>query len=283
MVGTGIVPGTTITGGSGLTWTVNNSQSVSSEAMTSGFSYETEMHNVVGRMGRYNGSADPIANFDDNFLATSEGTEPLDAVLATLNNAGLNTWKSGIDISTAIFSSGRAMVVPNNSCYGTLNSSSISSCILFDSAGDVAIHSAPSAAGTACLASGNYTCELTVGSNTAQGVTIGTPTGSFAGAGTLNAATGVLVNNVRVDVPLYVNTGAAAGAHHMVFGTQVLTSGSATVSLSGSAVFVSGTSYVCTGTDQTSVSAVKITNTSGSSFTISGNSADTIGYVCVGQ
>lgn len=173
----------------------------------------TEMHNVVARMLRNSSAAEPALNFTDNFLATSEGSQPIDAVLATLSNAGSNTWKTGIDLSTAVFSTGRAILVPNNSCIGSLTSSGGPGCVLFDSGADVTYLTNPHAIGSVCLATQSLVCQLAAGANAAQGVVIGAPVGGFQGVGTLNMQDALyLGGNVR----------EAAGFHRVQATTYAL-------------------------------------------------------------
>lgn len=84
-------------------------------------------------------------------------------------------------------------------------------------------------------------------------------------------------------MPLYSATGTAVSAPHMVQGSVALSSGTATVTLSGSAVFTSSSSYVCTANDTTAAAAVKVGQTSGTSITLTGTSADTVQYLCTGN
>ncbi|QGA37979.1 transporter [Burkholderia glumae] len=83
-------------------------------------------------------------------------------------------------------------------------------------------------------------------------------------------------------MPLYSTAGAAANAPHMVKGTATLSSGAATVTLSGGAVYTSSTSYACTATDTTAANAVRVSQTSGTSFALSGTGSDVVQFVCTG-
>ncbi|MBN3848606.1 hypothetical protein G3N58_17510 [Paraburkholderia sp. Ac-20342] len=84
-------------------------------------------------------------------------------------------------------------------------------------------------------------------------------------------------------MPLYGTTGTAVNAPHMVTGTVALASGTATVTLSGSAVFTSSSSYACTANDTTAAAAVKVGQTSGTSITFTGTSTDTVQFSCAGN
>jgi hypothetical protein len=60
----------------------------------------------------------------------------------------------------------------------------------------------------------------------------------------------------------------------------------ATVTLSGAAVFVNAASYVCTGQNQTNtVDLIRLVNVNGTSFTITSqnNTAITVAYICLGN
>lgn len=84
-------------------------------------------------------------------------------------------------------------------------------------------------------------------------------------------------------MPLYSTTGAGISAPHKVTGTVTLSSGSATVTLSGNAVFTSSSSYVCTANDTTAANAVKVSQGSGTSIAFTGTSTDTVQFACAGS
>lgn len=84
-------------------------------------------------------------------------------------------------------------------------------------------------------------------------------------------------------MPLYGTTGTAVSAPHMVQGSVALASGTATVTLSGSAVYTSSSSYTCTANDTTAAAAVKVGQTSGTSITFTGTSTDTVQFMCAGS
>ena len=84
-------------------------------------------------------------------------------------------------------------------------------------------------------------------------------------------------------MPLYSTTGTGVNAPHMVQGSVTLSSGSATVSLSGAAVFTSSGSYVCTANDTTAANAVKVSQSSGTSITFTGTGTDTVQFACAGN
>ncbi|MCA8382524.1 hypothetical protein LGN22_26825 [Burkholderia cenocepacia] len=103
-----------------------------------------------------------------------------------------------------------------------------------------------------------------------------TSTGNYSAAGNISAAgTGAM--------PLYSTIGTGVNAPHMVQGSVVLAAGTATVTLSGSAVYTSSSSYTCTANDATGANAVKVGQTSGTSITFTGTGTDTVQFVCAGS
>jgi hypothetical protein len=84
-------------------------------------------------------------------------------------------------------------------------------------------------------------------------------------------------------MPMTSTTGSNVTGPHMVQGSIALSSGAATVTLSGSAVFTSSSSYTCTANDVTSAAAVKVTQSSGTSLALAGTGTDTIQFLCAGN
>jgi len=88
-----------------------------------------------------------------------------------------------------------------------------------------------------------------------------------------------------VPLPVF-NAAGVSMAAHMVTGTNSFSGSTATITLSGAAMFSSATSYACTANDFSSAAAVGVTQTSGSSITFtitSGTAIDNFGYNCVGN
>ncbi|HDR9497027.1 TPA: right-handed parallel beta-helix repeat-containing protein [Burkholderia cepacia] len=85
----------------------------------------------------------------------------------------------------------------------------------------------------------------------------------------------------RGIMPLYNTTGGGVNAPHMTTGSVALSSGSATVTLSGQ-VYTSSSSYTCTANDTTAAASVKVSQTSGTSITFTGTGTDTVQFICVG-
>ena len=86
-----------------------------------------------------------------------------------------------------------------------------------------------------------------------------------------------------VDVPeLYNHSGTIQAASHTVQDSCVLGT-SCSVTLTGSAVFTSSTSYTCVCQDNTAIDACNVVQSSGSAFAITGTGTDTIRYICTGN
>ncbi|WP_186146006.1 transporter [Burkholderia gladioli] len=84
-------------------------------------------------------------------------------------------------------------------------------------------------------------------------------------------------------MPLYSTAGAGASAPHMVKGSVALSGGAATITLTGAAAFSSSSSYVCTAIDTTATNAVRVSQTSGTSFALSGTGTDSVQFLCIGN
>ena len=124
---------------------------------------------------------------------------------------------------------------------------------------------------------GNTTIVGTLGaSGGINSTSIGATTPSTGAFTTLTASgTGAM--------PLYNTTGTGVNAPHTVTGSVTLSSGSATATLSGSAVFTSSSSYTCTANDTTAANTVKIGQTSGTSITFTGTGSDIVQFACAGN
>lgn len=91
------------------------------------------------------------------------------------------------------------------------------------------------------------------------------------------------VDNLVAHPEAYNSAGTQRTDVHHVYGTVALSGGTATVSLTGNAIFTSNSTYVCQANDETAAAAVKITRTSGTSITFTGTTTDTVAYHCVGN
>ncbi|VWC97798.1 hypothetical protein [Burkholderia lata] len=111
-------------------------------------------------------------------------------------------------------------------------------------------------------------------------------TGSVSAGGAINGTSGAFTSITTTGkgaMPLYGTSGTAVNAPHMVQGRVALSSGSATVTLSGAAVYSSSSSYTCTANDTTGAHAVKVAQTSGTSITFTGIGSDTVQFMCAGS
>lgn len=82
---------------------------------------------------------------------------------------------------------------------------------------------------------------------------------------------------------VYTNDGTQFLGTHMVGGAVSTNNAGATVTLTGSAVFTSAVTYVCTLGPSSTSGGVSVVNGSGSSFTVTSASAQTVSYLCVGN
>lgn len=84
-------------------------------------------------------------------------------------------------------------------------------------------------------------------------------------------------------LPLYDSASTTHAPWHALRGSTTLSLGAATVTLTGSAVYTSGTTYSCTTADQSlSTTASTVVNTSGTAFKVQGSLSDVIFWQCVG-
>lgn len=91
------------------------------------------------------------------------------------------------------------------------------------------------------------------------------------------------VTNLNAYAVTYGTSGTQLTNCHTVLGTVTLSGGSATVTLSGSAVFTGSSTYVCLVVDNTGTNAVKVTQTSGTSITFTGTGTDVVQFIAVGN
>jgi hypothetical protein len=85
------------------------------------------------------------------------------------------------------------------------------------------------------------------------------------------------------EVPqVYNHSGSIQAAPHLIQDSCVLGT-SCAVTLTGTSVYTSSTSYTCVGVDDTGIFAVKVAQASGSSVTFTGNATDAIRYTCIGN
>lgn len=121
-----------------------------------------------------------------------------------------------------------------------------------------------------------------------------TGNGGTGGAGTTNnyaidsvsTAPSVLLGSLSAlsgTMPVYNISGTIQNSPHVVTGSSALVAGSATITLTNTAVYSSTSSYFCSGSDASgSALAVSMQNQSASSFKIFGTLTDTVTFSCAG-
>jgi hypothetical protein len=90
------------------------------------------------------------------------------------------------------------------------------------------------------------------------------------------------VANLSTTPTTYNAAGTQQVNTHVVQDTCTLGTNCA-VTLVGSAVFTNATSYTCVCEDDSAIAACRVSQTSGSAFTITGTGTDVIRYVCIGS
>jgi hypothetical protein len=105
-----------------------------------------------------------------------------------------------------------------------------------------------------------------------------------SGRSPFSVASTVPVANLTTVPTTYNHSGTQQANTHIVIDTVPLNmGGTASVTLTGSAMFTMSSTFVCTATDNTGANGIQVINVSGSSITFKGTGSDVIGYVCVGN
>jgi hypothetical protein len=124
--------------------------------------------------------------------------------------------------------------------------------------------------------------NTTIGGNSVPAIS-GTPTATHI-ATWLNATTLQDGGVAPASMPVFNTGGTAITAPHMIYATGALAGGTLAVTLSGSAIYTSSSSYICQPQDTTTpANAVTVAYTSGTAFTLTGTGTDAIRYQCVGN
>jgi hypothetical protein len=83
---------------------------------------------------------------------------------------------------------------------------------------------------------------------------------------------------------LFTNTGTLLDLAHMIVGIGTLSSGTYVVTLSGAAVYSTGSSYRCVANDTTTPgNGINAVSTTASTFTLTGTGGDSFLYICTGN
>jgi len=108
----------------------------------------TEMTDYVGRMAKWNTLTLPA----NNIVVTSEENQPINNILNVLPDGNLfSTWQAGINLTQAIFTSGSAIALPNNTSISFDNSSGTIATAYGVTATNITYMQPVSATGEACL------------------------------------------------------------------------------------------------------------------------------------
>lgn len=94
---------------------------------------------------------------------------------------------------------------------------------------------------------------------------------------------GTASGNEPITLPVYSTTGVRQQKAHIVTGIATIGGGgSVTVTLSGAAVFINATSYVCFTECTSAKHMAQAVQNSGTSFTLNGAGGDIYNFVCIG-
>ncbi|MFJ1251904.1 hypothetical protein [Cupriavidus sp. CuC1] len=181
---------------------------------------------------------------------------------------------SGFSISGAVIQS-QAMSLSDNTLLLGVNGSNISA-ITAGSGAAAANLDLNAKGGGAVRIANTASTHVLVNTSTDDGTNTLQVNGSTKVTGAISATT-------TGTMPMYGTTGAAVNAPHMVSGSVSLSGGSATVTLSGSAVYSGTNGYVCTANDATAANPVSVQNQSGSSVRFVGTGSDAVTFLCAGN
>jgi len=137
----------------------------------------------------------------------------------------------------------------------------------------------------------NTTGAFTVTVKLTNGAGGSTGTGVVLPQGTANNTSLTLYTNGTTDVwnetagtrPLYTAAGVVIGNAHTTQGSATLSGGTAVVTFTAGAAFTSASSYICTATDTTNNTAVQVTQSSGTSITLTSTGTHVLNYRCTGN
>jgi hypothetical protein len=104
---------------------------------------------------------------------------------------------------------------------------------------------------------------------------------SQQGVPPLIIASSTPVANLTTVPTTYNHAGTQQANAHIVVDTVVLSGGTGSVTLTGSAVFANA--FLCTASDTMNAAAVQVSTTGGNTINFKGNVSDVISYVCIGN
>lgn len=178
-------------------------------------------------------------------------------------NARVNSWGLWFDLNTSgAFGESPSVCSVNGTC-GSANVTDNGTSNRFS---DGRVRGAGAGSASLCFLAGSGSSCLNYG----------------GGVGSFTANTPSLAGTM--PVVLSSNGTQTTGAVHIVQDTATLAAGTVTVTLTGSAVFTSATSYTCVAKDTTTpANAASCAQTSGTSITITGTGTDVVRYILIGN
>lgn len=223
---------------------------------------------------------------------TQDGTTIVGSVtMSSLPSGLLHTNSSGVLSSTKVSNSDlNSGSFSNITGLGTLGSLTASGTITFSGLSTGVIHSSSSGVlssstiSNSDLASGSYSNITGVGA--LSSLTISGQITSTVSTGTapLSISSTTPVSNLTAGPTAYDIAGNQRTNSHIVTGQATIGMlGTAVVGLTSPASFSSASSYVCTTQGQNSTTAIKLTQNSGSQFSITATVNDTVSYICIGN
>lgn len=216
-----------------------------------------------------------VAGQSDLVINTSSATGGTQQTSLTINNTAATTNKAmsvtatGLNVIAGVFS---GKLVGTDVIANTSNATGAAGRFQnLDAAGNILL--GKNSAGTAVFSVAN-TGAVTTASNYTSTVATGTAP--------LVVSSTTPVANLTTLPLVYNSTGTQQVNSRIVTDSCTLGTNCA-VTLTGSAVFTSSSSYFCAAQDVSSTAATKVAYTSGSQFTITGTGTDNIRYICVGN
>lgn len=129
--------------------------------------FSTKMQAVVGRIAKYN----PTVRKSHNFFASSEGSQPPDAVLG-VNPSGLASWQRGFDFQGATFTTGQFGLAPNNTFLAWLRAGGSASPVIGVNNSDAVFLAATNSTGVVNITDSAFATRLQVDNNATDAVLI---------------------------------------------------------------------------------------------------------------
>jgi len=136
--------------------------------------------------------------------------------------------------------------------------------------------------GTAFLLDSGSSTNKTIVPNTSGTTGVFTSPFNFANGFSAGASGTTITDTRNLVQAVYNHSGTAQLSTHVVIDTCTLGT-SCSVTLTGSSVYTSSSSYYCMAIDSTAAAAIKFVPSSGSAFALTGTGTDVLSYICVGN